>query len=157
MGAEKKYYDDFQYEYIEEELRENRIKEDNKRLLKKKHAEKIARKQRARRLVFRLVLAVFTGVLAFALQIKHAKIASLNVELEQLNAIINESNDELMDLEARNEMKRSNIDIVFEARTKLGMTYANEDQEQYFSLKEPGSQDEDGISKGPSIFSGRNE
>lgn len=156
MGAAKKLYEDFQDEKYLDLIK---IEEEKRKEKQKKIATIKARRKRNRRRVLKATLCLAAIILVFNIQIRQEEITRLNLEVEELNAIINESNDELLALETKAQAKKSSIDIVNEAKTKLGMTFADEDQKIYYTveLEEEDSKQDQGIAKIYSIFTGKKD
>ena len=158
MGAARKleYYEDYYEEnkYINKKQTEYDKTKQVKVQTNTNHSLKT--KQKRRRWILRGVLLCAVGALLYTNQGAQQEVATMNMEIEKLNTSITEMKNDLMALDKKNQAIRSEIDVVNEATTKLGLVYPEENQKVYFQINENDSEDEQTIfTKMHSMFTGK--
>lgn len=128
----------------------------HKKRIRKKSVKKTKRRNIFLTFVYTSFLLISIASAIFILS-NYQKITALNFEIDNLNAIMVESEKTEMNLNAKIEEVKSDVDIVHEAKTKLGMVFPESDQVVYFSLEDSNSGEESFISSIFSTFTGNNE
>lgn len=128
----------------------------HKRSNKKKSIKKTKRRNIFLTFVYTSFLLITVASAIFILS-NYEKITALNFEIDKLDAIMIESEKTEMNLQAKVEEVKSRVDIVHEAKTKLGMVFPESDQIVYFTLEDTPEGEESFISSIFSTITGNNE
>lgn len=99
-----------------------------------------AKKKKKSKLKFAFVYAAFAIILVCSSLIvlkNYTDITKLSVEINKTNKEIENLKKVQTDVKAKLEKLKSESDIVYEAQTKLGMVFPEDDQIVYFSIEKP--------------------
>lgn len=108
---------------------------DQKIIIRKKPNIKLKRRRALFKALLSLIL-IGIGFCTFIVLSNYQKITALNIELNHIDAIMVEAEKTETALVGKLEELKSERDIIFEATTKLGMTFPENDQIVYFQLNE---------------------